>query len=179
MIELIKGQTVSIDNHDRGNGQPILFDYRIHIHKRMNKDSYPGIDVFLYLGVEKNIEIKNRGKGTDAIRLESEIWKAFKDPKKRTAFVKSMLDELNRKCTYENSEKKLKANLLSAQNIAKQFGLHRAHSIPLKNNSNSFETIHKDDDGNMYFLLQDFYGKTIRIGDSKDIVENWDKLFTK
>ena len=33
MIELIKGQTVSIDNHDRANGQPILFDYRIHIHR--------------------------------------------------------------------------------------------------------------------------------------------------
>lgn len=37
MIELIKGQTVSIDNHDRGNNSPILFDDRIHIHKRMNK----------------------------------------------------------------------------------------------------------------------------------------------
>lgn len=43
MIELIKGQTVSIDNHDRANGQPILFDYRIHIHKRMNRDKHSGM----------------------------------------------------------------------------------------------------------------------------------------
>lgn len=28
----------------------------------MNKDSYPGIDVFLYLAVEKDIEIKIGGK---------------------------------------------------------------------------------------------------------------------
>lgn len=41
---------------------------------------------------------------------------------------------------------------------------------PIKNDSDSFETIHKDDD--MYFLLQDFYGMTIRIGGSKDTVEN-------
>ena len=49
----------------------------------------------------------------------------------------------------------------------------------MKNDEDTFETIHQDDDGNEYFVLQDFQGKTIRIGDSKDIVENWDKLFSK
>lgn len=49
MIELIKGQTVSIDNHDRANGQPILFDYRIHIHKRMNRDKHSGIEILISL----------------------------------------------------------------------------------------------------------------------------------
>ncbi len=180
MIELIKGQTVSIDNHDRGTGKPILFDYRIHIHKRMNRDKHPGIEVLLYLDTDKDMEIKNKnGKEADVVSLRSEMKKAFKDPKKRIAFVKSMLDELNRKCTYSNSDEKLKANLLSAENIARQFGLHKMYKQPLKDDEDTFETIHQDDDGNEYFVLQDFQDKTIRIGDSKDIVENWDKLFAK
>lgn len=178
MIELIKGQTVSIDNHDRANGQPILFDYRIHIHKRMNEDKHSGIEVLLYLDKDIDMEIKNRyGKKSDAVSLESEMRKAFKNPIKRSYFVKSMLDELNRKCTYHSSEEKLKANLLSAQNIAKQFELRETSF--LKNDSNCFEVILKDKEGNSYFLLHDVSGKTIRIGDSKDIVENWDKIFSK
>lgn len=180
MIELIKGQTVSIDNHDRANRQPILFDYRIHIHKRMNRDKHSGIEVFLYLDTDKDMRIKNKkGKEADVASLRSEMEKAFKDTKKRIAFVRSLLKELNRKCTYSSFNEKLKANLLSAENIARQFGLHKMYKQPLKNDEDTFETIHQDDDGNEYFVLQDFQGKTIRIGDSKDIVENWDKLFSK
>lgn len=180
MIELIKGQTVSIDNHDRGNAQPIPFDHRIHIHKRMNKDEYPGIEVFLYIATGKEMKIINRAKGADAIRLESEIRKAFKDRAKRVAFVDSMLKELNRKCTYKDSKEKLQANLMSARNIAKQFGLSdTCSSLLLKNDSDVFETVHTDGEGNEYFLLQDIQGRTIRIGSSQDIVENWDMLFGK
>lgn len=179
MIELIKGQTVSIDNHGRGNMLPTYFDYKIHIHKRMNKDRYSGAEVVLYLAAESDMEIKSKGKRVDKIRLESEIRKAFKDQTKRVAFVESMLKELNRKCTYRDSKEKLQANLTSATNIAKLFGLHNTCNEPLKNNSNSFETVHMDDEGNAYFLLQDFQGKTIRIGSSQDIVENWDKLFAR
>lgn len=180
MIELIKGQTVSIDNHDRANGQPVYFDHRIHIHKRMNRNKYPGIEVLLYLNADKDMEIENcHGKNSDVARLNSEMKKAFKNPIKRTAFVRSMLKELNRKCTYSSSNERLKANLLSAENIAIQFGLHKMYKQALKNDEDTFETIHQDDDGNEYFVLQDFQGKTIRIGDSKDIVENWDKLFSK
>lgn len=178
MIELIKGQTVSIDNHDRANGQPIFFDDRIHIHKRMNKDRYTGFEVYLYLNADKDMKIENHhGKKSDVARLNSEMKKAFKDPRKRTDFVESMLYELNRKCTYDSTEKRLKANLLSAQNIAKQFELRETSF--LKNDSNCFEVILKDNEGNSYFLLHDVSGKTIRIGDSQDIVENWNKLFTK
>ena len=180
MIELIKGQTVSIDNHDRGSGQPIPFDPRIHIHKRMNKNEYPGIEVFLYLDADKDMKIeRHKRKEADAKSLESEMRRAFKNPDKRTAFVKSMLNELNRKCTYDSFEEKLKANFISAKNIAKQFGLHEAYKKPLKDDEGIFETTHQDDDGNQYFVLQDFQGKKIIIGDSKDIVENWDKLFGK
>lgn len=83
MIELIKGQTVSIDNHDRGNGQSILFDYRIHIHKRINRDKYPGIEVLLYLDTDKDMDIKNKnGKEADVVSLRSEMKKVFKGPKK-------------------------------------------------------------------------------------------------
>lgn len=178
MLELIKGQTVSIDNHDRANNQPIYFDYRIHIHKRMNRDKYPGIEVFLYLDTNKNMEIKNeKRKKSDIASLESEMKKAFRNPKRRTAFVKSMLDELNRKCTFRDSKERLEANLLSVQNIAKLFGLHETHHCLLKNDEDTFEIACNDDDGNEYFILRDITGKTIRIGDSKDLVENWDKLF--
>lgn len=179
MIELIKSQTVSIDNHDRGNTQPIRFDHRIHIHKRMNrKNSY--IEVFLYLNSVEEMEIENhKGKRDDVMSLKSEMKRAFKNPQKRNAFVNSMWSELNRKCTYNSPEEKLKANFLSARNIAKQFGLHEAYEEPVKNDEDSFETIHQDDDGNKYFILQNLQGKTIRIGDSKDIVENWDQLFIK
>lgn len=144
----------------------------------MNRDKYPGIVVLLYLDTDKDMDIKN-GKEADVVSLRSEMKKVFKDPKKRIAFVKSMLDELNRKCTYSNSDEKLKANLLSAENIARQFDLYKMYKQPLKDDEDTFETIHQGDDGNEYFVLQDFHGKTIRIGDSKDIVENWDKLFAK
>lgn len=116
MIELIKGQTVSIDNHDRANGQPILFDYRIHIHKRMNRDKHSGIEILLYLDTDKDMRIINKkGKEADVVSLRSEMEKAFKDTKKRIAFVRSMLKELNWKCTYSSSYEKLKANFLSAE----------------------------------------------------------------
>lgn len=105
--------------------------------------------------------------------------RAFKDPITRTAFVKSMLDELNRKCTFGSLEERLKANLISVNNIAKLFGLRDTCCKPLKDDYDVFETLHKDNDGNEYFILQNIHNKEIRIGDSKDIVENWDELFAK
>ncbi len=176
MKTLINGQSVKIDNHKRGDGNPIKFKPGIHIHKRMNNDRYAGAEVELPLAEDEALSIEIRGNKKQETRLKSEIQNAFKDKKKRTIFVESMLEELNRKCTYKDDAEKLRSFLTSANNIAKHFGLKEVREPIVQNTQDIFETIHIDDENKYYYLLQDRKGENIRIGDSKDLVEKWDVI---
>lgn len=177
MRGLIKQQTLRLENHKRADGQGIIFGSGVHVHKVMNSDKYSGAEVLIPLDRDEEIKfIKIKGGKKIENRLRSEINKAFKDRKKRTDFVEDVLQELQRKCTYPNEREKLESFLLSSKRIASHFGLVDVNNPIVRNTTDIFETMHTDEEGNIYYLLQDIKGNNIRIGDSKDIVENWDDI---
>lgn len=176
MQTLINGQTIKIDPHKRGDGSPIEFKPGIHIHKRMNRDRYAGANIKIPLASDEEMDIKPAGNKIQKLRLKREILNAFKDKSKRTSFVRDMLNELNRQCTYKDESEKLASYLISANNIAKHFELNDVENPIVKNTQDLLETIHINKDGKYYYLLQDIKGNSIYIGDSKDIVENWDNI---
>ena len=175
MRALNNGQIIGIDNHKQGDGSPIEFKPGIHIHKRMNKDTYNGANVFIPLASDTKMKIKIKGNAKQEARLKREILNALGDRDKRIAFVQDMLDELNRKCTFKDESEKLCSYLDSANRIAKHFDLKEADNS-IKDTKEIFETLHTDENGNPYYLLRDIKGNSIYIGDSKDIVENWDSI---
>lgn len=90
---LLNSETIHIDNH--GQGMPIDIDDRgIHLHKRFNgnasKSGYAEVRIPLNGG---DIQVVD-GKGKNSGFIVSEIKRAFKDPRKRVAFVKSLRREL-------------------------------------------------------------------------------------
>ena len=87
-----------------------------------------------------------------------------------------MLNELNRQCTFKDESERLRSYLDSANRIAKHFELKQVDNPIVKNTKEIFETLHTDEEGNLYYLLRDIKGNSIYIGDSKDIVENWDNI---
>lgn len=177
MKTLINGQSIKIDNHKRGDGNPIKFEPGIHIHKRMNHHRYAGAEVEIPLAENRPMKIKIKGNKKQEARLRSEIQKAFKDVKKTTAFVKSMLEELNRICTYKDDKDRSESFRTSANNIAKHFGLKEAvREDIIQNTQDIFETIHIDDENKPHYLLQDKKKENIRIGDSKKMVEKWNAI---
>ncbi|QCQ52628.1 hypothetical protein [Bacteroides fragilis] len=176
MRALINGQTLSIDNHKHGDGASIEFKPGIHVHKRMNNDRYAGANIRIPLATDEEMDIEPKGNNKQKLRLKREILNAFKDKSKRTSFVRDMLNELNRQCTFKDESERLRSYLDSANRIAKHFELKQVDNPIVKNTKEIFETLHTDEEGNLYYLLRDIKGNGIYIGDSKDIVENWDNI---
>lgn len=176
MRALINGQTLRIDNHKRGDGTEIKFRPGIHIHKIMNNDRYSGANIELPLNENEGVKIIAEGNRKTKDRLWSEIKRAFKDAKKRTAFVKDMIDELDRKCTFNDDAERLQAYITSANKIAQHFGLIDMTKPIMKNTKDIFKTIHTDENGKLYYILQDIKGKNIIIGDSQDMIDNWETI---
>ena len=54
---LIDGQTIKIDNHNRGG--EFEWGKGVHMHKRMNKDKYSGAEVLIYLDEDKDLEFSS------------------------------------------------------------------------------------------------------------------------
>ena len=46
----------------------------------------------------------------------------------------------------------------------------------MKNTKDIFKTIHTDENGKLYYILQDIKGKNIIIGDSQDMIDNWETI---
>ena len=170
---LINGQTIRIDNHKRGDGAPIKFKSGIHVHKKMNKYRYAGAEIEIPLASDSEMTITMKGNQKQQYRLKTEIQNAFKNREKRRAFVKDVINSLDRLCTYKDEVERLQSFLTSANNIARHFDLHEVQEL-IQNNQDIFETLHVNDDNKDYYLLQDLQDKNIRIGDSQQLVEKWD-----
>jgi hypothetical protein len=86
---LLNSETISIDNH--GRGVPINIDDRaVHLHKRFNERSSKNGNAEVRIplnGGEIEVVMKH-GKNSDSII--SELKRAFKNPRKRRNFVKSL-----------------------------------------------------------------------------------------
>lgn len=93
---LIKGETISIDNHNRGVAMDID-DSSIHLHKRFNRDNKRFRDSEVTVDLNRNrhkITTSSR-RGPSAETILNEIQRAFKDENLRRAFVDDMIKQLN------------------------------------------------------------------------------------
>ena len=93
---LIKGETISIDNHNRGVAMDID-DSSIHLHKRFNRDNKRFRDSEVTVDLNRNrhkITTSSR-RGPNAETILKEIQRAFNDDNVRRAFVDDMIDQLN------------------------------------------------------------------------------------
>ena len=91
---LIKGETISIDNHNRGVAMDID-DRSIHLHKRFNKDNKRFRDSEVTVDLNRNNMKITSSRGTDHAKIIKEIQQAFQDGLLRRAFVDDMIDRLN------------------------------------------------------------------------------------
>ncbi|MDO4756624.1 MAG: hypothetical protein Q4A54_09780 [Parabacteroides sp.] len=124
LSRLIDGQTIKIDNHNRGTHYK--WDEAIHLHKRMNSDKYRGAQVIIPIAVDKELEFRSiDGKEIIEMQIKNEIEKAFSNNTIRTMFVKTLIDELTKLFT-DNKIPKEKWNILFdevAIRIVKYFGV--------------------------------------------------------
>lgn len=93
---LIKGETISIDNHNRGVAMDID-DSSIHLHKRFNKNNkrFRNSEVTVDLNRNRHKITTSSRRGPNAETILNEIQRAFKDDNMRRAFVDDMIDQLN------------------------------------------------------------------------------------
>ena len=92
LSNLINGQTIEVDNHNRGN--VYKWDRTIHLHKRMNSDKFRGMQVIIPIADDGDLEFR-KVKGHDDIHIKNEIANAFSNTYIRNKFVKSMVRYLN------------------------------------------------------------------------------------
>ena len=93
---LLKGETISIDNHNRGEAMDID-DSSIHLHKRFNKNNkrFRNSEVTVDLKRNRHKITTSSRRGPNAETILNEIQRAFKDDNMRRAFVDDMIDQLN------------------------------------------------------------------------------------
>ena len=129
--ELVKGETIKIDNHN--SGQKVgIDDQGLHLHKHYNhKSRYGGmVDVLIPIN---SAEIQVREKvGVDSDIILREIRKAFSDKKKRDEFITDIKEELSnlasagrigedgKRILDEEGRKKVNQAII---NVARQFGM--------------------------------------------------------
>ena len=91
---LIKGETISIDNHNRGVAMDID-DSSIHLHKRFNRDNKRFRDSEVTVDLNRNSQKITSRRGPNAATILNEIQRAFQDDNVRRAFVDDMITQLN------------------------------------------------------------------------------------
>lgn len=91
--KLVNGESIKIDNHNRGQGISID-DSGLHIHKRYNQKSRKegSVDVILPLNGGK-MEI-TKSSGANKRNIEKELSKAFSNDNIRQAFIDDLWDTL-------------------------------------------------------------------------------------
>ena len=122
---LIDGQTIEIDDHNRCCA--IEWGKGIHLHKRMNSDTYNGAEVLIYINDDKDLEFRSlQGRTSDIERhIKNEIKNEFKNPSKRRDFIKSFyksLDEILKNNGYDIN-KRYEIAEAAATRIARYFDL--------------------------------------------------------
>ena len=111
LSSLINGQTIEIDNHNRGT--EYKWDEAIHIHKRMNSKQYRGIEVLIPLAQKGRLDFRGASEKKE-IELKNEIRKAFSNHTIRNFKEKHSLIRLSakEKVKYKLRKIKMKTNLV-------------------------------------------------------------------
>ncbi|WP_379969802.1 hypothetical protein [Epilithonimonas sp. UC225_85] len=167
--ELIKNQTIIIDDHKRGTGEIKNFDNHqndVHIDKETN---YPfngkkqRIKIRVPINSDNPIKVENtKGKIEIPGKLKKEIQNAFENKNTRTAFIKDVIEILR---NYESS--------LSTEEIAENILNRLSKHFDLKWNKEKIERytdeiliaytqFYTDNKGQNYFIKLE--SKKITIG---------------
>jgi len=166
MKELIERQNIIIDNHRRGTGQPNDWDdssAEIHLDKRTNwkhKGKFGQATIKIPINSDKEPYYEFNDKQDDSFKrkINKEINKALIDKKKRTLFVKEMIDRIkNFESDLANREKAQSA----VRRIARAFDLNekiiREIVTYVDDNILTFTTLHSDSENKIYFIRLDRY----------------------
>lgn len=185
MKNLINGQSIRIEKHDAGSGREVSFDRALHIHKVMNRDRYNGAEIIIPLNVNENIYLKNVQGKSSVIEshIRNEIERAFKKPQKRAQFAEYLFNEVERYSHNQNDPIKLQNLIISAKAIARHFDLYpeiikEVESRFKNRNENRISTyysVHKDNEGNEFYIFQDLDGQNIRLGSDLEILKYWEE----
>lgn len=183
MKRILKGQSIRIENHDRGSGREATWDKELHVHKVMDSDNFNGAEVLLPLNEEGDIifrKIQGNNSKTKK-RIKNEIRKSFKNKKIRKEFVEYVFQRIE---SYSQNTLSNRENIgylmRGAEGLASHLGLRsqildEALSI-IQDKIRSMTTKHSDEDGNEIYIIQDIDGKNIRIGKNLDILNDWNKV---
>ena len=156
--QLINGQTVQLDNHNRGS--ELIYGRGLHLHKRMNKGVMGSAEVIVPLFEDGEIEFRSlRGHETIKARLRNEIRKAFKDKRIRMNFVirlsNSRIEDINTKI--DNLKK-------ASLRMASCFGLTPKIVNYIMEEADTFYAEFVTEDGFNGYIKSDVQNETITIG---------------
>jgi len=181
MKNLIKNQTIRIENHIWGSGEIVKWSKSIHLHKVMNSERYNRAEIIIPIGCFDEIEFKKiTGKSSSVQKqLKNELEKAFKDKTKREKFAEDVLKRLISFSQKSTRQETLADLIEGAKNIAQHFELKNtileAFHEKIGDVYKTYTSVHKDNNGNEYYIIQDITGENIRLGTDLSIIKNWDK----
>lgn len=167
---LIDGQTIKIDNHNRG--EKIEWGTGIHLHKRMNMDRYAGAEVIIYIDNDKDLEFRSITGGVDEkIRLRNEIRKAFKNVTIRKHFIesfyKSLQNILDASCIKDANER-YKLAEQAAKRIIRLFELKDSAVQWFEDGANEFFSFSQGTDSDYAIVALNADENSITVGCDMD-----------
>lgn len=174
LSEIIKNQSIRIDNHDSGTGRPFEWGTGVHIHKKMNQKPYEGMELTIPLDQRGEIgfprKLKDRTKNQK--KITSEIKRVFKKESTRRNFVTSLskaleslvnLNESNNRSVYDEILRK------SAENIIRLFGLSYKESEFWITNNEDYTSIYENEETKKkIFIQQNIRRQDVIIAENKD-----------
>ena len=177
IFNLLDNQTLDFENHARGNRKPIVFGDGLHMHKRMNKGKYKGVEIIFpidklgeYIFQGRNIKTKEEK------HIISEINKVFKKNKdKRQKLIMTVVREITRYSGRIPETELLENVRKGARNLAQAMELNGDIVDEIKsiteNEIRNYVSTHTNDKGKQFYIKQDFVRRKIKMSD------NLEKLF--
>lgn len=174
---LIDGQTIKIDNHNRGG--EFEWGKGVHMHKRMNKDKYSGAEVLIYLDEDKDLEFSSiRGGAEVQNRIKNEIRRAFKKASVRTKFIRSFYKSLQNVLDASNINDSNERNKLveqAALRIIRLFSLNDEIQEHFIKEANDIFLFSQDEGMTPAVLAINANTKSIALGFNQNIVTEMTK----
>ena len=169
---IIKNQSISFDDHDAGSGRATEYGRGLHLHKKMNsKKNHGGAHVKVYLDKDEIEFIKI--KGNSALiekQLRKEIRDAFKkNPDVSKKLINDVFEEIRKYNSNLPVAEQYETLMAGANRIAKSFDLSDSITDSILRQMGEkvveISTIHEDEDGKSYYIVQNVLKKYISIGD--------------
>ena len=173
--QLINGQTIQLDNHNRGG--ELIYGRGLHLHKRMNKGILGSAEVIVPLFEDGEIEFRSlRGHEKIKARLRNEIRKAFKDKHIRMNFVKSFyksMDIILSNSKIEDINTKINNLKKASLRMASCFGLTPKIVNHIMEEADTFYAEFVTEDGFNGYIKSDVQNETITIGTDLEEIKDF------